>query len=413
MAAGRPEGFENGVALLASLDESVALEIIRAFLVERPALLQALCDWAVPEHAFPSSKIVEARQHGHVKSFNMETGYGFISSPELMNAFGKDIFLSSHQIEGRGHSFDSFRAGQGVSFSIFLNKGKLQAYDLSPDISAKPRVGKGLTPGFGKGHWDVGYDSKGGHHVAVSSGHSKGSWDAGYDSKGCGKAAWGAGYGAPLIGPDQFVGQVKSYNAEKKFGFLICEDVQRLIGKSEIFVHSSQLEHINGFGPGQLYSFTLAQDPQGKPMAANLRWEWPAGQYQPMQKMVAVPSRPPSMPPEVSYSAHPVLTGTRFVAPVKSYNPLKGFGFLFCEELASTFGKADIFVHHSQVNLVKDLQAFREGATFSFTVVVDAHGKPMAIELMPDSANNVKRQPVGIELMPDIANNVKRQRVTY
>lgn len=73
------------------------------------------------------SKVVGEVFNGHIKSFNIGRGLGFIVCPDLQRAFGgRDIYLSkTHAPEGR------LTAGQEVKFSLWIDrKGQPQARNV-------------------------------------------------------------------------------------------------------------------------------------------------------------------------------------------------------------------------------------------------------------------------------------------
>lgn len=76
------------------------------------------------------------RYAGIISTFSQEKRYGFIQSPEAHAKFGKDTFLSDHEV-------GSFAVGSAVTFRIALNKqGRPQARDLQPlDDAAAAALG--------------------------------------------------------------------------------------------------------------------------------------------------------------------------------------------------------------------------------------------------------------------------------
>lgn len=325
------EGTEAEAAIaLSRLDDDALIKVLRSALQDRASSLQALADWIVPDLAYPTSRVMTSRLIGTIKSFSAQSGFGFVTSPEIIGKFGKDIFLSIKQITGRGHSLDTFPVGARISFVVVLEKGKGTAYDIAP-LDADPRA-----DGFGS-----------------------------LRSRGSGRM------NAYASGPRRYTAPVKSYNAEKGFGFLDCKELEYELGKADIFVHKTQIEHLADFRQGQLFSFTLGDDGKGKPMAIDLiplssierEWSTP-----PLQRNQRALPRP-----------------VRYTAPVKSYNVQKKFGFLECKELEHMLGKADIFVHVTQI---EHLANFQPGQLFSFTLGDDGKGKPMAIDLTPVSLDH-------------------------
>merc|ERR1719401_2278502 len=123
--------------------------------------------------------LLSARYNGVVKSYSDAKGYGFITSQEITDAFGQDLFAHKDQLKG-------VSAGAKVNFAILLNKGKAHAFDVVPDkdsIPANPVAQQQPAPNKG-GQWQKGGDQ----------------WQApffagGYDGNGAGWGKDGAGWG--------------------------------------------------------------------------------------------------------------------------------------------------------------------------------------------------------------------------
>lgn len=309
----------DGIRALSGYTPEELLAILKEVLQEQVDVLQELCQWAVPDLVYGSARaLTERRLRGVIKSFNEVSGYGFVSSPEIAASFGKDLFLSSHQLGG-------FGVGSEVSCAVLLNKGKLQAFDLAPLSAPRSRIppnGKGAGPwggggaawgggagawGGGGGGWDTGPEAQGwGGPIRPppppwaaappSGGIERPSWEerhAATSSIGGGAAACGAGApqrtplsaalgavgAAPITtllarqakrgaGGTRYSGSVKSFGQRTGYGFIACPEllVDPAFGK-DVFVHAGEL---GGFEVGALVSFALAQDDRGKPMAVDL-----------------------------------------------------------------------------------------------------------------------------------------------
>merc|ERR1712226_762029 len=63
----------------------------------------------------------------------------------------------------------------------------------------------------------------------------------------------------------------------------------------------------------------------------------------------------------------------RYMGTVKSFNEKTSYGFITCEKLEHTLGKADIFVHANELGMLQ------VGQAASFSVELDKHGKPYAV----------------------------------
>lgn len=71
------------------------------------------------------------------------------------------------------------------------------------------------------------------------------------------------------------------------------------------------------------------------------------------------------------------LSDEWYSGDVKSFNPMKGFGFINCEETFNSYGR-DVFIHS---NFVEDENALAVGALVSFQVALNAKGEPQATNL--------------------------------
>lgn len=306
--------------------------------------------------AYPSSKVWSARTVGTIKSFNAKTGVGFVTSPEILEMFGKDLVLSKGQVEGRGQTMAAFPVGSQISLVVGTDNGKGYAYDIAPlqaDTALDP--GPRMTAGLGNG---VAENVQGGHRAVVVPAFRTAATPSAAADTGSPRAV------LPVAAPNTFqaspgdrwfryTAPVKWYNAQKGFGFMDCQDFVSAIGKTDIFVHKSQIEHLHPkFAPGEMFSFLLEDDEKGQPMAVDL---------------IHIP-----------WSANESFAGQRWTAFVKSWHSEKKYGFLECEELASVLGKPDVFVHATQIPSLAD---FQPGQAYSFTLGTDSKGQPMAIDL--------------------------------
>ena len=159
----------------------------------------------------PSGPAVDAT----VKWFNAEKGFGFI---ELADGSG-DVFLHMAALETAGHS--AVDPGTKLSVQVGVGqKGRQVTAVLSVDTSsAAPRAAR--AP---------------------------------------------AGKPPMRSRPDPATattveGTVKFYNAQKGFGFVVCED-----GEKDVFVHASVLERagLRGLDEGQRLSMQVVKAPKGR-----------------------------------------------------------------------------------------------------------------------------------------------------
>mmetsp|Transcript_40270 Transcript_40270/g.110820 ORF Transcript_40270/g.110820 Transcript_40270/m.110820 type:complete len:527 (-) Transcript_40270:5-1585(-) len=151
----------------------------------------------------------EGRYEGTIKRFDVEKHHGFIECPELMQQFGRDVFLSEVQM-------GCFSVGSKVSFNVTFNKnGHPQAQDLQ----------------------EVG-------HARMS--QKRSATEMSFDS--------------------QYQGVVKKIDFEKGFGFIECQDLKEQFGR-DVWVGSEQL---GNFGVGSPVAFSVHVNQHG-PQAHGLQ----------------------------------------------------------------------------------------------------------------------------------------------
>jgi CspA family cold shock protein len=153
---------------------------------------------------------------GTVKWFNAEKGFGFV---ELADGSG-DVFLHATVLEASGHQ--TVDAGARLSVQVgFGPKGRQIAAVLSVDASAPaaPRPGARSSPG----------------------------------------TPTGRGRPDPSTASD-IEGTVKWFNADKGFGFVVCED-----GGKDVFVHAKVVERagLHGLREGQRLAIKVVKTPKG------------------------------------------------------------------------------------------------------------------------------------------------------
>jgi CspA family cold shock protein len=154
---------------------------------------------------------------GTVKWFNTEKGFGFV---ELADGSG-DVFLHATVLEASGHQ----AVDEGARLSVqvgFGPKGRQIAAVLSVDASppAAPRVGARPSRG----------------------------------------APTGRGRPDPSTA-FEIEGAVKWFNADKGFGFVVCED-----GEKDVFVHVKVVERagLHGLSEGQRLAMKVVRTPKGR-----------------------------------------------------------------------------------------------------------------------------------------------------
>jgi len=171
---------------------------------------------------------MDKRYVGVIKSFNTAKGIGFVDCAEITEKFGCDVFLHASQI------LHDEEVGDVISFSVQLGRlGQPRAKDIQA-------IGSVQDPEMAALQKD----------------------------------------------PNQvYTGTVKSYNSEKGFGFIVCNETYSQFG-SDVFLHKDQVKGIN---VGDTVKFTLRLSLKGQPQAKDLE------KAEPVQRMdipAGVPSEP-------------------------------------------------------------------------------------------------------------------------
>merc|ERR1712087_327522 len=94
----------------------------------------------------------------------------------------------------------------------------------------------------------------------------KGDWGKGDAGKGKGKGKKGKGKDGVPLG-DEFVGTIKTFYADKGFGFIDCADLKAVYG-NDVFVLQAQMGE---FWIGSTVQFSAYLNQNGKPQAKDLR----------------------------------------------------------------------------------------------------------------------------------------------
>lgn len=283
----------QNVELLNGHGDPELLATLKAVLKDRPSVVQELVDWAVPDRAYVSSRLLtDNRACGRIKTFSHSTGYGFIESQAVHDAFGNDVFLSHWQLQ-------DFQVGDEVSFAILLGKDrKPQAYDLGAaqngqdvrkDVQRAVKGGRALAAGgkgmfvpHGKGKVFAPArgspveraDFAGGSGGSMSKGFKgfKG-YEAGKGSKGdfkgdskgdfkWGKGAAPSGFGKGKSTDEVFDGVIKSFNERSGYGFIACDETMAMYG-GDVYLHRRSMGDCQ---IGEAVSFTINVK-DGKPQA--------------------------------------------------------------------------------------------------------------------------------------------------
>ena len=161
-------------------------------------------------HTLSSSDLTK-EYIGQIKSYNPEKGYGFIDNAELKQKFGRDTFLNRRHVENH-----SLSVGESIRFTIRLDKGNPQAEVIGRvEDMAREAEDKLLQVGEGP-------------HRGI----------------------------------------IKSFNAGKGFGFVVCGETERVFG-CDIFLHKSEMQNDDG-AVGREIEFCVRLNDRGRPQAVNV-----------------------------------------------------------------------------------------------------------------------------------------------
>mmetsp|Transcript_56145 Transcript_56145/g.162646 ORF Transcript_56145/g.162646 Transcript_56145/m.162646 type:complete len:305 (+) Transcript_56145:77-991(+) len=276
------EELQTLVDQLAACDEEGIVTVVTSVMQARPETAPAIVQFAVPDLTYPPQRaLAERRSTGTVKSYNESKGFGFIACEELSSVFGNDVFLHASQAP------PGITPGQYVSFAVCLNQdNKPQAYDLQ--VGGKGGKGPGKGPSKGEAAWGGAWGGKDGGKA----GGKVGGMDGGKDWQSMMAAAWsmmtGKGFGKDAGGKGakgggkpaskssrtedgesigEYTGTIKSYNPERGYGFIDCEDVKAQYGNDVFLNHT----HVGEHTVGELVTFDVFENSLGKPQAKNLR----------------------------------------------------------------------------------------------------------------------------------------------
>mmetsp|Transcript_9719 Transcript_9719/g.15530 ORF Transcript_9719/g.15530 Transcript_9719/m.15530 type:complete len:362 (+) Transcript_9719:72-1157(+) len=353
------DNIKQGTDYVLGLAPDALLEILQAVLPQRIDVFQELMEWAVPDHMFGTARaLLSARYHGVVKSFSEEKGYGFITSAEITEAFGQDLFIHRDQLKG-------FAPGTKVNFAILLNKGKAHAFDVAADdkySSPASPVTQQSPSQNGKGsqwqgaQWQAPYFAGG--YDGVAWGKDGAGW--GKDGKG---GAWGYGDDWGGFG-NAAKGWAKDWGKGDAKGW--GKDNGQFSDKGTPYAWSKG-------GTVRLNDLGKASCAKGQPPS-----DTRTGGY-------AFAGEVPSSAVQIDG-----VTDRRWNGLVKSAREGK-FGFLVSEELtAASAGKIDasqdIYVHW---NHVKD---FNIGDAVSFAVILNEKGglKAVDVQAIGDSTKRAR-----------------------
>jgi len=156
-----------------------------------------------------------------------------------------------------------------------------------------------------------------------------------------------------------YLGTIKSYNPQKGWGFVACDDTQQLYGK-DILVLADELPSGNTTQGQQVY-FSVSQGRKG-PLATNVR-------YVGDRRLPGPQCEPPAMLQESDTAPS---TPATFNGILKSFNSGNGWGFVECKEAYDVYGKDILVLREDLEGLPRTL-----GTRVSFTISQGRNG-PLA-----------------------------------
>lgn len=233
------------------------------------------------------------RYVGSVKSFNATKGWGFIECAETQQIYGKDILFQKSELPC------PVEKGNQLSFSVTQGRNGVLAVGLQllGQESSQP-------------------------------------------------AEWSEAVDATDSSFGNYMGTIKSYSAQKGWGFVECAETQQIYGK-DILVLKDELRGISPT-PGQRVAFSVSQGRKG-PLATSVRL-LPAA----IGAIGALPAAPAAndwgaaqarsgfgLKRKIKESEGP--KGPSYFGTIKSFSLARGWGFVECPETEAIYGK-DILV---------------------------------------------------------------------
>mmetsp|Transcript_27712 Transcript_27712/g.73131 ORF Transcript_27712/g.73131 Transcript_27712/m.73131 type:complete len:357 (-) Transcript_27712:142-1212(-) len=226
---------------------------------------------------------------GFVKSFRPESGWGHISCDETNAIFGKDIFFMKSQVPG------GIIAGTQVRFSVAQGLKGPEAANIEPLGDCLPNTGLVAAPTTvvgGSGFDEICYgtlksfnEERGWGHIDCAKTRQMYSKDifvlrsallSGVVTVGepvrfnvvMGKKGPEAACVVAIKFGVAFVGSVKSWNAEKGWGYIECPEARDMFGR-DIFLHRNKIGAHNPT-PGDQLQFTVDLSEKGRPEGTNV-----------------------------------------------------------------------------------------------------------------------------------------------
>jgi cold shock CspA family protein len=239
------------VQILAEHQDDDILQALQMLISQRPALQAQISE--VMQFERPK------RYTGVISAFLESKRFGFIKSDEVTNEYGMDTFLSDKEL-------GPFQVGSWVTFCLALNKeGKPQARLLEAvaedEQPAQPHMPVYVPPPAKRPYEQGSHDSlaptRKPRHVAPIGAAPIGAAPIG---------AFGAVATAVHCQDTRYVGAIHHFQADRRYGFISCDDVTAMFGMDTFL---SNME-IGDFNNGDVVSFSIEVNKQGKPQARQL-----------------------------------------------------------------------------------------------------------------------------------------------
>mmetsp|Transcript_25159 Transcript_25159/g.55147 ORF Transcript_25159/g.55147 Transcript_25159/m.55147 type:complete len:265 (+) Transcript_25159:64-858(+) len=237
------------VESMAVLSDEELLGALEEVLNNRMEVLQALVNWAVPDLVYvPTRALTGRRFSGIIKSYKSREGTGLITCPAVSDVFGHDVVLHGVQMNG-------LHVGQQVNFAVLLNGDQTpQAFDVVEGAAEL----YGLLKDSQVETWSAAWN---GNDAQVAP-----RWPAQREPQAAPAMADGTGAGYSGYDGRRFEGVIKTYNAQKGFGFIKSDEFIQVWGQEvDIFVHKNNIAA--EFNLNDTVSFRVHLNSQGRPQA--------------------------------------------------------------------------------------------------------------------------------------------------
>lgn len=268
------------------------------------------------------------RYVGQLKSFSATSGYGFIGCPETFAVYGRDVFVHQNQTAG-------IVMGDHVEFGLIVKNGQPQAHDVKR-VTVPARRSDELRAHSSSSPPQPATDESNTTTPRIELKGTQGSEEAPIHQRHS-EEGDKPKQNLPEEKP-KHKGILKSYNAEKGYGFISCKEMTTQFGK-DVFVHS---KHIQTFRVGDRLQFYV-EIKNDSPQAFDVKAD------------------------ETSDDRE------RFKGFVKSYTSSKGYGFIECPETKKLYSR-DVFVHKDQ------MKSFCQGDWVTF-ICQEKNNQPQAERL--------------------------------